>query len=123
MIQARNIDADIFNFGNYSTSEINTGFTWVDGKTIYKKTIVYSDGITANTEKEISHGIANFSRCIKVEAVGFGDNGTCLMIPAINSNGNSVGIWTITNTIIKLDSIGILYTAPIYITLYYTKTN
>lgn len=33
--------------GNYSTSEVNTGFTWIDGKPIYKRT--FTGTHTTNT--------------------------------------------------------------------------
>lgn len=33
------IDFTTLGFGNYSTSEVDTGFTWINGKHIYKKTL------------------------------------------------------------------------------------
>lgn len=49
--------------GNYSTSEQATPFKWIDGKTIYKKTIKINNP-TINATTDHPHGISNF-------AVGF----------------------------------------------------
>lgn len=38
-IGSQNIDFTTLNFGNYSTNEVDTGFTWIDGKRIYKKSM------------------------------------------------------------------------------------
>lgn len=119
MIQARNIDADIFGFGNYSTSEVNTGFTWIDGKPIYKKTIVVNS-ITAETDMNIPHNISNFGNCIRIEGVGFLSAGS-----RVFSGGTSTNRWTFSNITSTYFSIySTLGTAgTYYFTLYYTKTN
>ena len=45
---------------DYSTSEVDTGTKWIDGKKIYSKTIkITSPTIDATTD--YAHGIANFS--------------------------------------------------------------
>lgn len=36
------IDFATLLFGNYSTSEVDTGFKWIDGKSIFKKTISWA---------------------------------------------------------------------------------
>lgn len=38
------------NLGNYSTEEVKTGETWIDGKPIYRKTFVFT--ATSNTSKK-----------------------------------------------------------------------
>ena len=44
--------------GDFSTSiEIDTGETWIDGKKIYRKTLVFSTTIQANVLFEVKHGI------------------------------------------------------------------
>lgn len=43
---------------NYSTTEADTGIKWIDGSTIYRKTIAIGD-ITAGNDKEVAHGITN----------------------------------------------------------------
>lgn len=61
-----NIDFTTFGDGNYSISEHDTGFTWVDGRKIYKKTI--NIGTLPNNETiSVPHGISNLARIIKIE--------------------------------------------------------
>lgn len=67
MIQARNLVSAI---GDYSTSEQDTGFTWIDGKHIYKKTI-YIGSLLNNGTKTVAHGISNLSRVIKIEGYSY----------------------------------------------------
>jgi hypothetical protein len=46
-VTASKIDFSTLNFGNYSTSEVDTGFTWIDGSKIYKKTIEHLSGLSS----------------------------------------------------------------------------
>lgn len=45
---------------NYSTSEIDTGTTWIDGKKIYSKTIKITSP-TKDATTDYAHGITGFS--------------------------------------------------------------
>lgn len=54
---------------SYSTSEVNTGQTWINGKTIYRKVIKYTPtetiGATGQqTNIDIAHNITNMEQCI-----------------------------------------------------------
>ena len=61
--------------GNYSTSEVDTGYTWINGDHVYKKT--YSTGaLPNNAENNIPHGISNLKRVIKVEGFAYKSYGT-----------------------------------------------
>lgn len=71
-ITAGKIDFATLAFGNYSTSEVDTGFKWIDGKTIYKKTINFG-ALPNNTSKSVAHGITGITYIIG--AKGFADNG------------------------------------------------
>ena len=52
---------------SYSTTEIDTGMTWIDGNTIYKKTI--DCGALPNaTTKTVNHNISDIGTIIKIEA-------------------------------------------------------
>lgn len=61
------IDFTTFGDGNYSTSETNTGFKWIDGKAIYKQTFSVTTG-TGTSEQifDIALDLAT-TRIIKVE--------------------------------------------------------
>ena len=115
------IDWTTLNFGNYSTSEQDTGFTWIDGKHIYKKTLSVTNIVEGANSK--AHGITNFYCCLKYE--GFvPDSG--LMLPASSqlataTANNSISIWTISSSAINIYSS--INVSQLYITLYYIKTS
>lgn len=52
----------------YSTSETNTGQTWIDGKPIYRKVFNTGAITTTNAFVEFNSGISNFSSLIKFDA-------------------------------------------------------
>lgn len=53
----------------YSTSETSTGETWVDGKTIYQKTIKITSLNTGISQQQ--HGISNFGELIDIYGTGY----------------------------------------------------
>ena len=110
------------NFGNYSTSETDTGFKWIDGRKIYKKTMDFG-ALPNATNKSKSFGISNLGMFIQITGMAIYPSGVSLVLPfsgvsaleasvAINTNGDSVVITTGTN---RSSATG-------YITAYYTKT-
>lgn len=118
------IDASMISNGvsamnnSYSLDEQATGYTWIDGTMIYKKTVKVTS-ITSNTDMSINHGISNLGTCIKIEGVGDLDNGTDRMIPG----GTSTHTFTVGNVTSSTFSFySTLGTAgTYYFTLYYTK--
>lgn len=75
VVSSSNIDYTTLG-GNYSTTEVDTGYVWIDGRHIYKKTIsVATTQITAGSDNELPHGISNFDRAIAVTGHLFLDNG------------------------------------------------
>lgn len=113
---------------SYSTDEVNTGATWIDGKKIYKKTVDFgAEPSTAGTEKTVNANITNLDKIIKIEGIGWDNTGSFMTLPAsgvVGASGQSnydtyfydglIGICR-NNT-----SFGL---TQIYITLYYTKTS
>lgn len=116
---------------HYSFDERVIG-TWVDGSTLYEKTI-YNAGGTYGTIS-IAHNITNLGHCVSAigtsydigyqegsQRIGAGD----LPLPRVASDGNTVGIVGVNSTEINLmvpsafrDSV-----TDIYITLQYTKSS
>lgn len=120
-ITANKIDFATFG-GNYSTTEVNTGYTWIDGKKIYKKTINFG-ALPNSTSKSVNHGISNLDRVIRYEA--FTKDSSDIQRPIIyTSLGGTVGSIVLD---IETNSI-IVYTDSnrsnlfMYCTIYYTKT-
>lgn len=50
----------------YSTSETNTGKTWIDGKTIYRK-VVDTGTLPNGSPKTVAHNISNLERIVHIE--------------------------------------------------------
>ena len=118
------IDFTTLNFGNYSTSEQDTGFTWVDGKHIYKKTVNFG-ALPDSTNKTVAHGISNLSRVIKIEGTSYRPDQskfTPLPSPGVSDSTYSTNL--------QMDATGVtIFTGfdrsneTAYVTIYYTKSN
>ena len=106
----------------YSTSEIDTGKTWIDGSKIYRKTISYS-GTAIGAYKEIAHGISNIGthRAVVDQAFIYGGNTFC----GYKSANEFVGVVVIDGTNIGV-AVGSSWTSlftSAYITIEYTKSS
>lgn len=111
--------------GNYSYTEINTGYTWTDGKPIYKKTIDFG-ALPNSTSKAVEHGIVNLELAIKYDGVikasssslqftlPFASNTTTADNIQLSWNSNEITISTNASYWAGFDG---------YITLYYTKSS
>lgn len=115
--------------GNYSTTEKATPYKWINGKTIYKKTIAYNT--TGVKDFTISTGISNGEDLVKFESsmkstidtkskygnlpVVFADLDWNIGVRAIANNLSSIRV--ISNNQNLVDSM------ILYITMYYTKTS
>lgn len=119
VIQARNLVPAI---GDYSTSEQDTGFTWIDGKTIYKKTVNFGS-LPNNSAKTISTGISDMGTFISYE--GISTNGTTIFaLPSLRpfSDALEIGIW-FSKTEITIETGNDRTGFSAYVTLYYTKSS
>lgn len=56
------------NLANYSTSEVNTGMKWIDGKTIYRKVVDFG-ALPNASSKTVNHGISGLSEVIFASAI------------------------------------------------------
>lgn len=106
---------------DYSTLEVNTGAKWINGDTIYKKTVNLGSLPNATT-KTVTHNISNFGSLIKVEgAFTNGTNSGVLPYPA-TTLAKAVQVYTdATNVSILTGENRSSYTG--YVTLYYTKSS
>ena len=108
---------------SYSTSEVNTGATWIDGSAIYKKTID-TGTLPNNSTTGVSHGILNMDRVIKAEGWARTTSGLQYFLstsnhqaggdPAVLVSAVSVG-WGTTKDLTDYDDS--------YVTIYYTKSS
>lgn len=108
----------------YSTEETVTGGTWIDGSTIYKKTINFG-ALPNAADKAVAHGISNLNRVIRVEAIAdYGTGNTKFPIPFSSPTGLGSNV----SLAIESSTIGIRTGndrsgATAYVTIYYTKSS
>jgi hypothetical protein len=118
---------NIESINTYSTSEKAIG-TWVDGKTIYQKTIPFTFSSSANSVS-IAHGITNIDKCIKYYGSFLESGNVIRFIPQFYYTMDSV--YSIVVYIIDATNINIYYgdyaknntsiITDCYITIEYTK--
>lgn len=109
---------------DYSTSELNTGAKWVDGKAIYKKT-VYTGALPNATTKSVAHNISNLNRVIKIEGYAYNttsSTGQFLPLVATSVTSQVTVIANATDIVLESGSNRSDY-AESYITLFYTKNS
>lgn len=107
----------------YSTDETVVGGTWVDGKTIYKKTINFG-ALPNATTKTIAHGISGIDHIVDLKGVAWNSSGTTINLPYTNYYGAQYQVtWYVDKTNINIgagdDKSGY---SNCYVTLYYTKS-
>lgn len=119
-------ETDLSVAGSYSTSEAATPYTWIDGSTIYRKTIAVSS--PASREVTISHGISNFDVCVKADGIITnnldGYQPITRVLPSLMA-GWGCGVGDVTSSSFKL-FIGtnyVLANIDAWVTLWYTKTS
>lgn len=75
------VDAKIAAKGVYSTSEVDTGKTWIDGKKIYRKTIVADLTVPSDGEAFTTMGSIPSTFETIIGATGFCKQGTANWVP------------------------------------------
>lgn len=106
---------------NYSINEVDTKVKWINGKTIYRKTVA-TGAMPNNTRKQVAHGISNLDFIISMSGAAYG-NSTYLPIPYTDTtSASSLGLYASTTDLILFTSANMSYLTTSYVTLYYTKT-
>lgn len=106
--------------GNYSTSEVNTGFTWIDGKTIYKKTVTGTlPNSTAGTTN-IAHGITGLDTLVHMHGVAIA--GTVMAPLSFYANANYWRYFSVNGANVSIEQGATIAGGAVRATLYYTKT-
>ena len=106
---------------NFSSEETIAG-KWVDGKTIYKKTISYGN-LPNNSTKRVAHGISKLDRIVKVEQsvtnAPWDEKGAVVL----SSTSAAPFNFYLSNTEVVVITKDDRSQATAYFTLYYTKTS
>lgn len=105
---------------SYSTSEINTGKKWIDGKPIYRKVIDLGTLYVGTGEVEQAHNITNLDRFTKLYSYAIASNGETLTLPWID--GNTIIRLYATSTKVGIGSVNLSGTWNATVILEYTKT-
>lgn len=106
----------------YSTAEQIVG-TWVDGSTIYEKTVYYAGGQSGAVT--FAHGISNFGKLISIEGNCYDNQENMYMpFPRVGPDGNNIGIVSVDSTNVQYAVAGAFATSvvDVYLTIRYTKT-
>ena len=86
---------------DYSTTEVDTGVKWIDGKTIYRKVIPFGKMPNAAL-KSVAHGITGIDKVIDQWGFGLlGSNYTVFPYVTFNSDYNVSLFSTATNVCIE----------------------
>ena len=110
--------------GNFSESEQNTGFTWIDGRYIYKKTINFG-ALPNATSKTMALGISNIAMIISLSGVAVQSGSFCRPLPYTSSDtqANNIALYTTDSNNLTITTGSDRSYLTGYITLYYTKTS
>ena len=112
-------DADV----SYSTTEHDTGATWIDGKKIYSITLKWENQALNNTVK-LAHGISNIDMICDYKALYF-DGGSYIRFPITGASSDKTVGLRINKSNISLtgtDTYNAQSGRNLYVTIYYTKT-
>lgn len=116
------------NLGTFSTSEVDTGKVWIDGKPIYSKTYSFNTAIAANTVYTLAHGISNVENIWIDLSNSFWINTSGRSYPMVMTNYNSISNTDTATVYADLTNIGIITIGgwntswTKNITINYTKT-
>ena len=105
---------------NYSAEEHEIG-TWIDGSTLYEKTI--DCGTLPNaSQKLVLHNISNFKRCVDIRGYTYTTYGNTMALP-IATSGMFVRIDVEPTKLNIVDNTDLSSCTETYITIRYTKTS
>lgn len=109
---------------DYSTSEVDTKVKWIDGKTIYRKTVNIG-ALPDSTTKTTAHSISSVGDIVDIKAIATNGSGTFL--PLCSSSPYNVSYSVLlyadrTNITVQTGDDKTGYT-DCYVTLYYTKSS
>lgn len=76
---------------NYSTTEQDTGIKWIDGRSIYEKTIVF--GAMSTGVQSVAHGITGIDFVISTEGYANQANGVKSIIPRLSTSASTTSIF------------------------------
>lgn len=128
-VTADKLDPTILAFGNYSTTEVDTGFKWIDGKSIYKRTLTGNITSAASAYNQTTL-LAPGTIDKLIDSLGYIMSGSGQPISLMSWAGDNMSTWYLTSGVfvnssgeVKLMSMSnsARTSQPYAITLLYTK--
>ena len=96
---------EVTNPESYSTTEVKTNKTWIDGKPIYRKYVsiknpssISTPGSGSVATQNFPHGISNLDTCTNVINAMLDDNNMVARFPILSSNRAVTVIYNVTST-------------------------
>lgn len=105
----------------YSTSETYTGERWIDGKSIYRKTINFG-ALPNATTKSVAHGVSGLSEVVKIEGIAKSSSGNYASVPVVPGNANALCDCSVNATDVTMTAGSDRSGWSAYVTIYYTKS-
>lgn len=119
-VEEGNTTITLNRYSNYSEKEIDTHTTWIDGKTIYKKTV--RTGLISSGTKQKAHGIENLVTVVKMEGIAINTNHEFVVLPRGHKDNEHDGMsLQLLGDNIKIVAGAFNEFADSYVTVYYTK--
>lgn len=119
-VEEGNTTITLNRYSNYSEKEIDTHTTWIDGNTIYKKTV--RTGLISSGTKQKAHGIKNLVTVVKMEGIAINTNREFVVLPRGHKDNEHDGIsLQLLGDNIKIVAGAFNEFADSYVTVYYTK--
>ena len=123
--QGKVLSERIIKNSTYSAEDQAVG-TWIDGKTIYRKVIVFG-ALPNATKKEVQHNISNISIFTKIEGIAIRNDKTKFTqsLPLVYQNAEMFynTSLAVNNTIVEIQTANDRSMFNGYVTLEYTKTD
>ena len=109
-------------YDDYSTSERDSGMKWIDGKTIYRKTVSFGSFPATPGTKSVAHGVAGITLIVKIDGTGYLTGGDAYPIPMLSASSAAViaGI-AVDTTNIRIATAVAVAVPTSYVTIWYIK--
>ena len=105
-----NVVAQLNEERSYSTSEVNTGKKWIDGKPIYRKVAVFSSELTVPSDTWTTTEVSSSGISTIINILGINDLGANFPIAGTRDQGDYIKILSYRNLDITVKTLILEYT-------------
>lgn len=115
----------IINGEKYSTTEVKTNKTWIDGKPIYRKVIDFGQLPSSNSNPLLNHNIGNIDKIVYNYAFCYNSDGITYEIPHVGNTSMMSGVYMakrVNKEWVQIFVSGNMSSYHAYFILEYTKT-